>query len=255
MYYSLYTQEVQSVLRTLNANKQHSSSEKEGDDKGDKDVIIVDDDRRKPPSIEGTVRILKALFELEKFLDSAILNKTGPGYTPSLVLPGSWLCTMLEAAGFTHALAGINTEEIRRCSNYLIEEQSNGVGGKGGSGLSVPEPKLCMLASAFSRVYRGRTLQECVASSIDYKVFICEEDAKPKDGYNQAGSGSGQVNGRGGVWAAGGNAGGNTGGTKKRVLNFWAFSPGIAMEDLKKLGVRSILLTSGKWILNVYMSI
>jgi hypothetical protein len=118
------------------------------------------------------------------------------------------------------------------------------VGGKGGSGLSVPEPKLSMLASAFSRVYRGRTLQESVASSVDYKVFICEEEAKSKDGYNQPGSG-GPVNGRGGVWTSGGSSGSNAGGTKKRVLNFWAFSPGIAMEDLKKLGVRSILLTSG----------
>lgn len=124
--------------------------------------------------------------------------------------------------------------------------------------------------------YIGRTLQESVASSVDYKVFICEEEAKSKDGYNQPGSG-GPVNGRGGVWTSGGSSGtklylymylfiyiytklhlilsllllifvsigSNAGGTKKRVVNFWAFSPGIAMEDLKRLGVRSILLTSG----------
>ena len=32
----------------------------------------------------------------------------------------------------------------------------------------------------------------------------------------------------------------------KRVINFWAFSPGIAMEELKGLGARSIILTSGR---------
>jgi Rad3-related DNA helicase len=83
-------QEVQSVLRALNANKQHSSSEKE-EDKGDKDVVIVDD-RRTPPSIEGTVRVLKGLFEFEKKLDSVLLDKSGPGYTPSAVLPGNHIC-------------------------------------------------------------------------------------------------------------------------------------------------------------------
>lgn len=45
-------QELQSVLRKLNENKQHASSEKEGDDKkGDGDVVIVED-RRTPPSIQ-----------------------------------------------------------------------------------------------------------------------------------------------------------------------------------------------------------
>jgi hypothetical protein len=87
-------------------------------------------------------------------------------------------------------------------------------------------------------VFRGRTLQESAAAVVDYKVFICEEDV-PKKGSGFGSSGHKSANG---VWVAGGNTPSSK---KKRVLNFWAFSPGIALEDLKKLGVRSIILTSG----------
>ena len=33
--------------------------------------------------------------------------------------------------------------------------------------------------------------------------------------------------------------------TLGRVLSYWCFSPGHAMEDLKAKGVRSVILTSG----------
>ena len=132
--------------------------------------------------------------------------------------------------------ASANVEEIRRCSSYLLEEaESNAAGG-----LSVPEPKLVALSGALNRVFRGRTLQESCAAVVDYKVFICEEDT-PKKGPG-SGYGSNGYKSANGVWINGGNT---PSVKKKRVLNFWAFSPGIAMEDLKKLGVRSIILTSG----------
>jgi regulator of telomere elongation helicase 1 len=31
----------------------------------------------------------------------------------------------------------------------------------------------------------------------------------------------------------------------ERVLSYWCFSPGYTMQDLKKQGVKSIILTSG----------
>jgi regulator of telomere elongation helicase 1 len=31
----------------------------------------------------------------------------------------------------------------------------------------------------------------------------------------------------------------------QRVLSYWCFCPGVAMEQLRALGVRSIILTSG----------
>ena len=140
-------------------------------------------------------------------------------------------------------------------------------------GLNIPEPKLVGFGNALNRVFRGKTLQESSAAVTDYKVFICEEEVVYKKGGN--GNGNGNVNGNGngkssgysqgtqkqnygsvrkdganGVWVNNGNTnntlgGGGGGNIKKRVLNFWAFSPGIAMEDLKKLGVRTIILTSG----------
>ena len=137
-------------------------------------------------------------------------------------------------------------------------------------GLSIPEPKLVGLGNALNRVFRGKTLQESSAAVSDYKVFICEEETVFKKGGNGNGNGNGYArnnnnnnnnNGAGGggqrqsyganrkdgangIWVkeTTGSGGGNT---KKRILNFWAFSPGIAMEELKKLGVRTIILTSG----------
>ena len=137
-------------------------------------------------------------------------------------------------------------------------------------GLYIPEPKLVGFGNALNRVFRGKTLQESSAAVTDYKVFICEEEVVYKKGGN--GNGNGNVNGNGngksseysqgiqkqnygsvrkdganGVWVNNGNTnntlggGGGGGNIKKRVLNFWAFSPGIAMEDLKKLGVLPLL--------------
>jgi hypothetical protein len=34
--------------------------------------------------------------------------------------------------------------------------------------------------------------------------------------------------------------------TKKRVISFWCFTTGVAMMELQKLGIKSMLLTSGK---------
>ena len=69
-------------------------------------------------------------------------------------------------------------------------------------------------------------------------------------GHNNTSSSSQQpfVNGRGGVWTRDTSRQSSVdeeSRRKKRILHFWAFSPGIAMEDLKSLGVRSIILTSG----------
>lgn len=78
----------------------------------------------------------------------------------------------------------------------------------------IQEPKLSLLAQSLVKVYKGRDMAECVRLAADYSVFIKEE--------------SGKVGGKG-----------------KRTINYWCFSPGVAMEEMKRLGVRSIILTSG----------
>ena len=104
------------------------------------------------------------------------------------------------------------------------------------------------LGSALNRVFRGKTLQESSGLVGDYKVFICEEEINNKKNYTPGNGGkNSSSSSSNGVWVNGGtnqNQNGN-GNIKKRIFNFWAFSPGIAMEDLKKLGVRTIILTSG----------
>jgi hypothetical protein len=135
--------------------------------------------------------------------------------------------------------AANNIEELRRCSNYILLEADSA-----GGGLSVPEPNLVALTGAFSRVFRGRTLSESVTAVADYKVFICEEENVKKNTYGEKGGHSTPYQLPAGVRVSGGHYSASNN-QKKRVLNFWAFSPGIAMEDLKNLGVRTVILTSG----------
>lgn len=83
---------------------------------------------------------------------------------------------------------------------------------------AVAEPKLSLLHKSFAKIFKGSDMRSIEASSSEYKVFIYEEIAQNK----------GLVK------------------TKpKRVIQYWCFSPGIAMEEIKKLGVRSLILTSG----------
>ena len=54
--------------------------------------------------LQGIVRILKSLFSLENKIDQVPLSSEGPGKTPSNVLPGSWLCSILEEVGLLHTM-------------------------------------------------------------------------------------------------------------------------------------------------------
>lgn len=94
-------------------------------------------------------------------------------------------------------------------------------------------------------MFRGKTLSESVTAVSDYKVFICEEENVKKPSYGErAGGGDRGYQMPAGVHVSSSYQNSNAQ-KKKRVLNFWAFSPGIAMEDLKSLGVRTVILTSG----------
>lgn len=98
----------------------------------------------------------------------------------------------------------------------------------GGAGTAT-EPRLTMLAESLQKVFQGRSLtEEVVHSALDFRVFICEEETHAVSKTS------------GGVITSQRQIG-----KRKRILNYWAFSPGIAMVDLKRLGVRSIILTSG----------
>ena len=134
--------------------------------------------------------------------------------------------------------------ELKKCSDFLMEDMTTllvqGAGGDGGMGrMAVSEPKLSLLAQCLAKVYRARDLRECLRIADDFSVFIQEE------GQSQQGSAG---SGRGRGWGGRGRSDGRKEDTKKRVLNYWCFSPGVIMQELKKLGVRSFLLTSGECV-------
>lgn len=99
--------------------------------------------------------------------------------------------------------------------------------GSGASSTAPPtEPKLTYFAYSLRRVFKGNSVQAALDSARDYKVFVCEDSSTPRTHNQQTTITSFAT-------------------AKKRVLNYWAFSPGIAMEELRALQVRSIILTSG----------
>lgn len=120
-------------------------------------------------------------------------------------------------------------EEIRRCSNLLMEAAEDAMNGGDGTTSSAPapvaEPKLALLAQAVDRILRSGQ-----AGAVDYKVYICEAPLKNSKFPNQ--------------YENRNNA--SVTSSKKRVINFWCFSTGVALKELMTLGVKSLIITSGK---------
>ena len=85
------------------------------------------------------------------------------------------------------------------------------------------EPKLNIFLQTFERILRSKN-----GYTHDYKVYICEEVVKKTNKLPYAP-----------LTASGGIAG------KKKVINFWCFSTGVALSELSGLGIKSMLLTSG----------
>lgn len=111
----------------------------------------------------------------------------------------------------------------------LMEAAQDALGLDGGAPAAAVEPKLQAFALAFDRIMRSARN----GSVGDYKVYIADEVIK-NTSFGANGSSYTQVSASGAPPK------------KKRVINFWCFSTGVAMGELQKLGVKSILLTSGK---------
>jgi hypothetical protein len=126
--------------------------------------------------------------------------------------------------------------EIRVCADFIMDDANSMLGGSsfgvGGSGPTIPDPKLVGFASSLNKVFKSskKNTRDNKPNAEDFRVFLKEE---PKNDYYSGGGGAPR------------RGAGSPGSDKKRVLNYWCFSPGVAMEDLKALGVRSLILTSG----------
>lgn len=91
-----------------------------------------------------------------------------------------------------------------------------------GASAGAVEPKLQGFTACLGRVLHSVKSRSCD----DYKVYIADEVIKTY-GVVQATSDARPPQ-------------------KKRVINYWCFSTGVAMSELQQLGVKSLLLTSGK---------
>jgi hypothetical protein len=94
--------------------------------------------------------------------------------------------------------------------------------------LHASEPKLTLFAQALDRILRSGRV-----GSSDYKVFICDGNSLTNS--NGKGKGMNNNNPLNYMKAT----------SKYRVINYWCFSTGVALQELSKLGVRSIVVTSG----------
>jgi len=203
--------------------------------------------------------VLKAMFDLEMKIDqlntSSSLGKSNDQQDLNgLVFPGRWLIQLLKAVG----LRIEHVDELRKCSNMLLEEAQDamsGLGDGGSSSSSIPivEPKLSSFAQALDRVYRS----EMGHFTDDYKVYVCTEEVKSGSNHFSSSSSNSSHNNSSGnknQYSNNNHSYHNSNsnrlpfngvGKAKKIINYWCFSTGVAMNELKKLGVKSILLTSG----------
>ena len=114
--------------------------------------------------------------------------------------------------------------QLNRIHDLLLNKAADLMGAsEAGPAIAQSEPKLTSLIRLVSRAFRGESREKCRANSCEYRTFITEDKVK----LYQSGLAIPQLN------------------RPPRKLSYWAFSPGIALEELKRLGVNSIILTSG----------
>ncbi|XP_078491540.1 regulator of telomere elongation helicase 1 isoform X1 [Ciona intestinalis] len=167
--------------------------------------------------------IMKSVFiALEKLLDQVELNKD----TKSRSEPGKFMFEFLSKINLTESTYQIMLDVVDKISTYL-STLSNSLRIRGAALQKFSE----IVKVAFSwmedetkgHMTRAQRMQElCMC----YRVHICEnaETGKSAD-----------------VWKRSANTSSKPG----RTISFWCFSPGYAMTNLVKCGVRNLILTSG----------
>jgi len=76
-----------------------------------------------PPTMATVVVLLRAMFDLEKNLDSLLLKKDGPGVTPCAVLNGDWIRDWFERAGLSRGMVNFEIMSIIRANMTIIIAQ------------------------------------------------------------------------------------------------------------------------------------
>ncbi|KAH8937953.1 hypothetical protein BDL97_16G056800 [Sphagnum fallax] len=158
--------------------------------------------------------VLKALLlELEKRINEIPINSSELGFTR----PGSYIYEFLADIKITYETVTMLIDTIDQATG-LLEDEANG---RTGGGKVRPSGgtmyRLQALRDALRIIFRDNN----VSHAGSYKVHVHEPGSRD------------------------GDRGARKGGKAARVLSWWCFNPGIAMEEFAKLGVRSVILTSG----------
>lgn len=175
------------------------------------------------PDKAAVMSALKAVFEVEKRLDSVPLSKSGPGPKDSCHYPAEWLSEMFASVGFTADKKAYFLEQLDLACDLLavcgMLDSKEGAGVQQAGTVSGKEAALVKFLDLLYLSYPSqkeetntvhRKISDCV-------VYICEGDNKSQSSASK----------------------------KPWILNFWCFSAGKALKQLKGLGVRSLLLASG----------
>lgn len=158
--------------------------------------------------------VLKALLlELEKRI-----NEIPIGSELGFTRPGPYIYEFLAEMKITYETVSMLIDTIDQATALLEDEANEGAGGgkskAGGSGTMY---RLSTFRDALRIIFRDNN----VSHAGSYKVHIHEQSGRD------------------------GDKGGGRGAKKGRMLSWWCFNPGLAMEEFSKMGVRSIILTSG----------
>lgn len=178
--------------------------------------------RKKLPEQDTVILLLKAFFDLESRIDQIPLAK-GLGNTPSCVMPGDWMADVFELCGFTYQNMAIMLTSLNSCSDFIMEIQAQTLGAEAAA-VNLAIPKMSFFMESLTRIFRyANKVRNKATLSEHYKVFVCCEENKYQKSHNSS----------------------NNTDKNKRVINFWCFSPGLAMEEFKEMAVKTIILTSG----------
>ncbi|XP_057969056.1 regulator of telomere elongation helicase 1 homolog isoform X2 [Malania oleifera] len=152
--------------------------------------------------------ILRALLlKLEKRISEVPIGSKELGFTK----PGPYIYELLGDLNITHETASMLNDIIEEAA-LLLEEGTND--GKMPQKMRGTICRLESISDMLKLIFKGG----CNAHSRYYRVHVQEVEANAGDVYK---------------------------GKASRTLSWWCFNPGFAMEEFARLGVGSIILTSG----------
>eukprot|EP00939_MAST-03C_sp_MAST-3C-sp1_P002617 g2617.t1 len=164
-----------------------------------------------PPTTDEALRMKMLVLEVEKSIDSIQMGSTHPG---------SYIYDVLEKKYITQTTVPILLEVLEKILDVV----------SGQSRFESREPRLMKFRDLLRLLFDQGSGMTRESAAMYYRIHV----------HDRAKSGSSNNNKK-----TSRNSGRFDDAPKSRVLSFWCFSPGIAFEQLLKLGVHSVILTSG----------